>query len=406
MTKQLFLHCLDKAGTCLDINEAQVAFAEDCEPGDAFLARFTAAWVYTAILTLGVSVLERERRYREAAVLLKKLLRQNCCPGRRGYWTVRLSMDLEHLGHKEESLEVAEAALNDPTIRHGDRVALQRRVLRLGKPPRRWKKPPYAAALMRSCKEVFIRGRPLNCVTGVKSRFYGFDGQQCSVEELALQHYAGEFGGGWQGLHSEGGIWMTLFALLMWDILFADIPNVFWHPFQTAPLDLNTDAFYLAREALIEAQLSRIHRGEVCQLLATTWSKWYGTLCTGLNWDRHSLEELQVIASCVGGPGLVSVCRLLAEDFSGWRGGMPDLLLWRTPKNSSTMCSLCNCHGSEVPLGINQGQLPQGDAKLVEVKGPRDRLSEQQRAWIYLLMEAGLQVEVCKVIEHPKSQDI
>jgi hypothetical protein len=40
------------------------------------------------------------------------------------------------------------------------------------------------------------------------------------VEELALQHYATPEGGGWQGLHSEGGVWATLFGLLMWDVLF------------------------------------------------------------------------------------------------------------------------------------------------------------------------------------------
>lgn len=40
-----------------------------------------------------------------------------------------------------------------------------------------------------------------------------------------------------------------------------------------------------------------------------------------------------------------------------------------------------------------------GEAKLVEVKGPRDRLSEQQRAWIVSLLKAGLTVEVCKVLE-------
>jgi len=32
-----------------------------------------------------------------------------------------------------------------------------------------------------------------------------------------------------------------------------------------------------------------------------------------------------------------------------------------------------------------------------QVKGPRDRLSEQQRAWLAALAAAGLQVEVLKV---------
>ncbi len=41
---------------------------------------------------------------------------------------------------------------------------------------------------------------------------------------------------------------------------------------------------------------------------------------------------------CVGGAGLSVVCRLISEDCSGWRGGMPDLLLWR-PDRGDAMVS-------------------------------------------------------------------
>lgn len=51
---------------------------------------------------------------------------------------------------------------------------------------------------------------------------------------------------------------------------------------------------------------------------------------------------------------------------------MPDLLLWR-PADRRAMLS--------------------------EVKGPRDRLSEQQRAWAAALSAGGLEVEVLKVVE-------
>ena len=56
-------------------------------------------------------------------------------------------------------------------------------------------------------------------------------------------------------------------------------------------------------------------------------------------------------------------------------GGLPDLLLW----NPGTRC-----------------------AKLSEVKGPRDRLSQQQRAWMHAMMDAQIDVEVLKVME-PKA---
>ena len=49
---------------------------------------------------------------------------------------------------------MAEAALADEWVINGDRVALQRRVLRLGKPPRRWKRPSWAAVALREPLEV------------------------------------------------------------------------------------------------------------------------------------------------------------------------------------------------------------------------------------------------------------
>lgn len=79
--------------------------------------------------------------------------------------------------------------------------------------------------------QVTIQGRSLNCEVGMKNRFYGEDGEQCGVEQLALQYYSGE-GGGWQGIHTESSIWLTIFGLLMWDILFSDVPGVFQTRFQ------------------------------------------------------------------------------------------------------------------------------------------------------------------------------
>jgi Fanconi-associated nuclease 1 len=51
-------------------------------------------------------------------------------------------------------------------------------------------------------------------------RFYAPDNSLVTVEQLALQHYASQEAGGWQGLHCEGGVWATLFTLLLWDVIF------------------------------------------------------------------------------------------------------------------------------------------------------------------------------------------
>lgn len=67
---------------------------------------------------------------------------------------------------------------------------------------------------------------------------------------------------------------------------------------------------------------------------------------------------------------------MLAEDYPGSRGGMPDLLLWKPGA---------------------------GEAKLSEVKGPRDRLSDAQRAWFHALTAVGVQCEVLRIREPDSS---
>lgn len=90
------------------------------------------------------------------------------------------------------------------------------------------------------------------------------------------------------GTHAEGGIWATLFGLLMWDVLFMDIPDVFQTAFQTAPLDLGTVVFYPTRQAAIEERLAQIRAGQAIALLQHCWQQHLGEWCRGVNWERHS----------------------------------------------------------------------------------------------------------------------
>ncbi|XP_048333318.2 fanconi-associated nuclease 1 homolog isoform X4 [Ziziphus jujuba] len=373
---ELVLRCIKIAQSHISSTPMKITESSISKSVVSFHFSFSASWVYSKVILLGISFFERERRYNDAIYLLKQLLECFTCNGRRGYWMLRLSVDLEHIGCHDESLSVAENGLLDPWVRAGSRMALQRRVLRLGKPPRRWKIPDFAKSVKRKINEVHVLGRPLNSETGTKSRFYGEDGEQCGVEELALQYYAGE-GGGWKGVHTESGIWLTIFGLLMWDVMFCDVPNVFRTRFQTAPLDLETDSFYLVRKDQIESHLKKIHDGMAEEILITSWQSHQGTACRGVNWDRVTLSDLRAAVGCIGGPCLALFCRHLAQDYRSWSSGMPDLLLWRFHDEY------------------------RAEAKLVEVKGPRDRLSEQQRAWLLLLMDCGFNTEVCKVSPEP-----
>ncbi|CAL5325508.1 unnamed protein product [Camellia sinensis] len=130
------LRCIELSGSRISNSSSRATQSSTSESLVTCFSCFSALWVYSKVVLLGVSFLEFEQRYNDAINLLKQLLINFVSDGRRGYWTLRLSIDLEHLGCLNESLLVAEDGLLDPCARAGSRTALQRRVLRLGKPPR------------------------------------------------------------------------------------------------------------------------------------------------------------------------------------------------------------------------------------------------------------------------------
>ena len=172
-------------------------------------------------------------------------------------------------------------------------------------------------------------------------------------------------------------------------------------------------------------------------------------------WLPTTLLPLQV---CLGGPALAHLCDALCWNHKHFTGGLPDLLLWRViaPPSPATgrvrepqqcgdgpaepaspgdapggdgeiaradaLLGLGAGHGGKEDGswdgsgdgdGDGMGGRVGGDATLdlpliphalyqarfVEVKGPRDRLSDRQRAWLALLNDAGIDTDVCFVKE-------
>jgi len=93
---------------------------------------------------------------------------------------------------------------------------------------------------------------------------------------------------------------------LFWDILFLPLPGVFETAYQTAPLDLATDAFFPLRRSEINARLVELANGHGPQILKRIHEreKPLETWCVGLNWNyavEDLLEIVQVISldSCL-----------------------------------------------------------------------------------------------------------
>lgn len=351
-----------------------------------FLRCFTVGWIYTRILSRMVEVLQRLHLYEEAVKELESLLSQKIyCPDSRGRWWDRLALNLhQHLKRLEPAIKCIAEGLADPDVRTGHRLSLYQRAVRL----RESAGCKKYRCLFRGLPEITVGEVRHVTITGRlcpqrgmgKSVFVMETGDSatpttvlCSVEELALEHYRQS--GFDQGIHGEGSTFSTLCGLLLWDVIFMDgIPDVFRNAYQACPLDLCTDSFFASRGPALEARLQLIHDASAESLraqVAATWRAQEGRAAALVSWDRFtSLQQAQDLVSCLGGPVLSGVCRRLAADFRHCRGGLPDLVVWSSRSHRF---------------------------KLVEVKGPNDRLSPKQVIWLDELQRLGAAVEVCHV---------
>ncbi|XP_006903001.1 PREDICTED: fanconi-associated nuclease 1-like [Elephantulus edwardii] len=352
-----------------------------------FLRCFTVGWIYTRISSQFVEIFQRLHMYEEAVKELENLLSQKIyCPDSRGRWWDRLALNLhQHLKRLEPAIHCILEGLADPDVRTGHRLSLYQRAVRLRESPS-CKKFKYLLCklpeiLVEDVKHVTITGR-MCPQSGLGKSVFVLEAEEasvpttmlCSVEELALAHY--RHNGFDQGIHGEGSTFSTLYGLLLWDVIFMNgIPDVFRNAYQAFPLDLYTDSFFASREQAMEARLQLIHTAPAETLhawLAASWQAQEGRVTSLVSWDCFtSLQQAQDLVSCLGGPFLSGVCRRLATDFRHCRGGLPDLVVW-------------NSHSHHF--------------KLVEVKGPNDRLSQKQMIWLDELQKLGAEVEVCHVV--------
>lgn len=156
---------------------------------------------------------------------------------------------------------------------------------------------------------MFGQPKPAKMRLGQKSCWKGRGDQIVSVETRALEHYEdlGFKGFVWNSIqlkyaselcdsrfHCETKLLTTLFALLFWDVIFANIPGALETPFQDAPLDLCEDTFYYARKDLIEARLAEIRDGKGPEILQRHDEQYREkeTWCVGLSWDLCGREDL------------------------------------------------------------------------------------------------------------------
>ncbi|KAK9680338.1 hypothetical protein K7432_015971, partial [Basidiobolus ranarum] len=354
-----------------------IEYLEHPPDSDYYLLRFTPGWVYTRIMEYGVKLMASLKDHEREKILLRKLLDQKIFRlGKRGVWYERLALVSAHYTHNKRegfkrTLEVCLEAIHDDHLPFASSNAIHSRIewvekkLAIPKSERH----DFSYVSLRQATQTTVYGIRAP-VTPEKTRalYINQEGVPCTVEAVALEYYEGL---GYAGYHSESSICTTLFSMLFWDILFASKPGVFDTEYQTEPLDLRSDAFYVGRQEEIETRLMEILKGDYLHLIQQVDERERPrrTHCVGISWS-YETQDLLEIAECIGGKGLSAMCKVLAQEYKQRSSGLPDLCLWDYTKKKM---------------------------KFVEVKGPGDRLSETQKVWIDLLVANGVDVEHCLV---------
>jgi VRR-NUC domain-containing protein/Fanconi-associated nuclease 1-like protein/Fanconi anemia protein nuclease-like protein len=168
----------------------------------------------------------------------------------------------------------------------------------------------------------------------------------------------------------ENGLVNSLFGLLCWEPVFAALSGAFFHPFQRGPADLHAPDFYAKRAARFDRCLAELdHTGYRATILRHFESK-AGRQSPFVFWNMLTRELLELALDCVPAAHLKLIFERLLRDIRVNRSGLPDLIrFWPRERRY----------------------------ELIEVKGPGDRLQDNQIRWLDYCVQHGMPVRVIDV---------
>jgi hypothetical protein len=168
----------------------------------------------------------------------------------------------------------------------------------------------------------------------------------------------------------ENGLINSLFGLLCWSAIFAPVAGAFFHDFHRAPADLTSGRFHSRRQRHFEACLSQLESGHHRRVILTTYRQKWGIQCSFVNWYGLDRTLLTWALDCFPASHLRLWCEWILRDVVENRTGFPDLIqFWPEERRY----------------------------RMIEVKGPGDRLQDNQRRLLEFCCVHGMPVSVCHV---------
>ncbi|QDQ27673.1 VRR-NUC domain-containing protein [Chitinimonas arctica] len=158
-----------------------------------------------------------------------------------------------------------------------------------------------------------------------------------------------------------------LFGLLCWPAIFAPLPGAFFHPFQTGPADLGSPHFHSRRQGLFDDCLAELDNERYRATIPARFRAKQGIQNPFVHWPALNEDLLALALHCIPAAHLGLIFRRMLQDLPGNRAGLPDLVqFWPAEQRYA----------------------------LIEVKGPGDRLQDNQTRWLRYFLAHGVEVQV------------
>lgn len=168
----------------------------------------------------------------------------------------------------------------------------------------------------------------------------------------------------------ENGLINSLFGLLCWEAVFAPVPGAFFHPFQRGPADLHAPDFLARRSETFANCLSQLDTGAYCTTIRRHFEQKAGLQSPFVFWGMLTPDLLELALDCLPAVHLKRWFTRLLADIRENRSGLPDLVrFWPQEKRY----------------------------ELIEVKGPGDKLQDNQTRWLRYCIAHGMPVRVVDV---------
>lgn len=162
----------------------------------------------------------------------------------------------------------------------------------------------------------------------------------------------------------------ALFGLLFWKAIYAPIQGAFFHPFHNGPVDLFRPDFIEKRKHLFEEGFASLRDGRYTAIILNRFHEKQGVLSPFVFWAALSETLVTEALASIPAEHLLLWFQWMIRDLKHNRTGFPDLIQFWPDKNKYRM---------------------------IEVKGPGDRLQDNQRRLIAYGREHGVPIEVCWV---------